>query len=168
MYKVGDKVVYPMHGAGMIEAVEDREIFDERQPYYRLKIVSEGLQILIPVNKADDIGVRDIVSPAVIDEMLESLKMPMDKMEKNWNRRYREHLEKLKTGDILEVARVLKNLILMDRIKGLSTGEKKMLNNARNFIVSEMVLVEKKDKEEVNRIINDSVGINEVEAKPGA
>jgi CarD family transcriptional regulator len=81
----------------------------------------------------------------------------MDDMEKNWNRRYRDHLEHLKTGDIFEVAKVVKNLILLDRKKGLSTGEKKMLNSARNFLVSEMVLIEKRDKDEIVGIINGAV-----------
>jgi CarD family transcriptional regulator len=157
MYKIGDKIVYPMHGAGIIEAIEEREIFEEIKPYYIMQIVSEGLQILIPVDKVDDIGVRTIVTQPVIDEMIETLKLPMDVMEKNWNRRYREHLERLKTGDIFEVAKVVKNLILLDRLKGLSTGEKKMLNNARNFIVSEMVLIQDKDKEEILDLINSSV-----------
>jgi len=157
MYKIGDKIVYPMHGAGIIEAIEEREIFEEIKPYYIMQIVSEGLQILIPVDKVDDIGVRTIVTQPVIDEMIETLKLPMDVMEKNWNRRYREHLERLKTGDIFEVAKVVKNLILLDRLKGLSTGEKKMLNNARNFIVSEMVLIQDKDKEEILNLINSSV-----------
>ncbi len=157
MYKIGDKIVYPMHGAGIIEAIEEREIFEEIKPYYIMQIVSEGLQILIPVDKVDDIGVRTIVTQPVIDEMIETLKLPMDVMEKNWNRRYREHLERLKTGDIFEVAKVVKNLILLDRLKGLSTGEKKMLNNARNFIVSEMVLIQDKDKEEILDLINNSV-----------
>ena len=103
MYKIGDKIVYPMHGAGIIEAIEEREIFEEIKPYYIMQIVSEGLQILIPVDKVDDIGVRTIVTQPVIDEMIESLKLPMDEMEKNWNRRYREHLERLKTGDIFEI-----------------------------------------------------------------
>lgn len=157
MYNIGDKIVYPMHGAGVIEAIEEREIFEETKPYYIMQIVSEGLQILIPVDKVDEIGVRNIVTQPVIDEMIETLKLPMDVMEKNWNRRYREHLERLKTGDIFEVAKVVKNLILLDRLKGLSTGEKKMLNSARNFIVSEMVLIQNKDKEEILELINTSV-----------
>ncbi|MGV8906584.1 MAG: CarD family transcriptional regulator [Acetobacterium sp.] len=157
MYKIGDKIVYPMHGAGVIEAIEEREIFEERKPYYIMQIVSEGLQILIPVDKVDEIGVRNIVSQEVIDEMIETLRLPMDVMEKNWNRRYREHLEKLKTGDIFEVARVVKNLILLDRLKGLSTGEKKMLNNARNFIISEMVLIQDSDKDDILELINSTV-----------
>ncbi|MGD9475052.1 MAG: CarD family transcriptional regulator [Eubacteriaceae bacterium] len=157
MYKIGDKIVYPMHGAGIIEAIEEREIFDEINTYYIMQIVSEGLQILIPVDKVDEIGVRTIVGKDDIFDMLESMNAPMDDMEKNWNRRYREHLEHLKTGDIFEVAKVVKNLILLDRKKGLSTGEKKMLNSARNFLVSEMVLIEKRDKDEIVGIINNAV-----------
>jgi len=157
MYKIGDKIVYPMHGAGIIEAIEEREIFDEINTYYIMQIVSEGLQILIPVDKVDEIGVRTIVGKDDIFDMLESMNAPMDDMEKNWNRRYREHLEHLKTGDIFEVAKVVKNLILLDRKKGLSTGEKKMLNSARNFLVSEMILIEKRDKDEIVGIINNAV-----------
>ncbi|MGL4607502.1 MAG: CarD family transcriptional regulator [Eubacteriaceae bacterium] len=157
MYKIGDKIVYPMHGAGVIEAIEEREIFEELKPYYIMQIVSEGLQILIPVDKVDEIGVRTIVTEIVIEEMIETLKTPMDEMEKNWNRRYREHMEKMKTGDIFEVAKVVKNLILLDREKGLSTGEKKMLNSARNFIISEMVLIQNKEKEEILEFINITV-----------
>lgn len=157
MYKIGDKIVYPMHGAGIIEAIEEREIFDEINTYYIMQIVSEGLQILIPVDKVDEIGVRTIVGKDDIFDMLESMNAPMDDMEKNWNRRYREHLEHLKTGDIFEVAKVVKNLILLDRKKGLSTGEKKMLNSARNFLVSEMILIEKRDKDEIVGIINRAV-----------
>ena len=157
MYKIGDKIVYPMHGAGIIEAIEEREIFEEIKPYYIMQIVSEGLQILIPVDKVDDIGVRTIVTQPVIDEMIETLKLPMDVMRKNCNRRYRKLLERLKTGGIFEVAKVVKNLILLDRLKGLSTGEKKMLNNARNFIVSEMVFIQDKDKEQILDLTNSSV-----------
>ncbi|WKY44680.1 CarD family transcriptional regulator [Eubacteriaceae bacterium ES2] len=157
MYKIGDKIVYPMHGAGIIEAIEEREIFDEISTYYIMQIVSEGLQILIPVDKVDEIGVRTVVGKDDIFDMLESMNAPMDDMEKNWNRRYREHLEHLKTGDIFEVAKVVKNLILLDRKKGLSTGEKKMLNSARNFLVSEMILIEKRDKDEIVGIINNAV-----------
>lgn len=163
MYKVGDKIVYPMHGAGIIEAIEEREIFDEVSTFYIMQIVSEGLQILIPTDKVDEVGLRDIVTCEVIDEMLETMKTPMDEMEKNWNRRYRNHLEHLKTGDIFEVAKVVKNLILLDRKKGLSTGEKKMLNNARNFIVSEMVLIDKWEEEDILDLINDAVMTEEEE-----
>ncbi len=163
MYKVGDKIVYPMHGAGIIEAIEEREIFDEVSTFYIMQIVSEGLQILIPTDKVDEVGLRDIVSREVIDEVLETMKTPMDEMEKNWNRRYRNHLEHLKTGDIFEVAKVVKNLILLDRKKGLSTGEKKMLNNARNFIVSEMVLIDKWEEDDILDLINDAVMTEEEE-----
>jgi CarD family transcriptional regulator len=162
MYKIGDKIVYPMHGAGIIEAIEEREIFDEINTYYIMQIVSEGLQILIPVDKVDEIGVRTIVGKDDIYDMLKSMHAPMDDMEKNWNRRYRDHLEHLKTGDIFEVAKVVKNLILLDRKKGLSTGEKKMLNSARNFLVSEMVLIEKRDKDEIVGIINGAVCQEEI------
>ncbi|MEF9917937.1 MAG: CarD family transcriptional regulator [Eubacterium sp.] len=157
MYEIGDKIVYPMHGAGVVKTIEEKEIFDVTQMYYLMEIVSEGMEILIPVDRADESGVRNIVTPDVIDQMLESLTEPMDPMNGNWNKRYQENMEQLKSGDIFDVARVVRNLTLLDRKKGLSTGEKKMLTSARNFLISEMVLVKGKNKEEALAIIESTV-----------
>ena len=153
MYKIGDKIVYPMHGAGIIEAIEEREIFEEIKPYYIMQIVSEGLQILIPVDKVDDIGVRTIVTQPVIDEMIETLKLPMDVMEKNWNRRYRDYMDKIKTGSVFEVAVVLRDLFLLKEDKELSYGERKMLDTAKNLLVKELSLAKQMDQDKVERQI---------------
>ncbi|MGI6108663.1 MAG: CarD family transcriptional regulator [Eubacteriaceae bacterium] len=158
MYQVGDKIVYPMHGAGIVKKIEELEIFDTDQKYYLLDIVSEGMEILIPVDKTDEIGVRGIVKPEEIDEMIQSLSGDMGKMNTNWSKRYQDNMEILKSGDLMEVAGVVKNLILLDRTKGLSTGEKKMMSSARNFLVSEMVLVKDISKEEALKVIDDAVG----------
>ena len=158
MYQVGDKIVYPMHGAGIVKKIEELEIFDTDQKYYLLDIVSEGLDILIPVDKTEEIGVRRIVEPEVIDEMLKSLSGDMGKMNSNWSKRYQDNMEIMKSGDIFEVASVVKNLMLLDRLKGLSTGEKKMMSSARNFLISEMVLVKDMTKEEAFKMIDEAVG----------
>lgn len=157
MYEIGDKIVYPMHGAGVVKDIEEKELFDEKQLYYLMEIVSEGMEILIPVNKADEIGVRTIVSPAQIDTMVEALKGPMDEMIANWTKRYQNNMELLKTGDLVDVAHVVRNLTLLDRKKGLSTGEKKMLTSAKNFLISEMVLVVGKTKQEADHLIEDTI-----------
>ncbi|SDY10380.1 CarD family transcriptional regulator [Eubacterium barkeri] len=157
MYDIGDKIVYPMHGAGVVKAIEEKELFDECQWYYLMEIVSEGMEILIPVDKADEIGVRPIVSLERINIMLSALEGPMDEMLSNWTKRYQNNLELLKKGDLIDVAHVVRNLTLMDRKKGLSSGEKKMLVTAKNFLVSEMVVVCGKTKKEADSVIEDRI-----------
>jgi len=159
MYNVGDKIVYPMHGAGVIKKIEEKEIFDKRQLYYEVEIVSEGMDILIPVEKADEVGVRDIVTHSEIEQMVHVLEEPMDDMISNWTKRYQSNMDQLKTGDILDVAKVVRNLTLMDRKKGLSSGEKKMLMSAKNFLISELILVDGKSQEEANNFIEETVPI---------
>ena len=157
MYEIGDKIVYPMHGAGVVKDIEKKEIFDTTQMYYLMEIVSEGMEILIPVDKADEVGVRDIVTSDVIEKMLDSLEEPSDQMNGNWSKRYQDNMDILKSGDIFDVAKVVKNLTLLDRKKGLSTGEKKMLTSARNFLISEMVLVQGRSKEESLQVIEEKI-----------
>ena len=157
MYEIGDKIVYPMHGAGVVKDIEEKEFFDTTQMYYLMEIVSEGMEILIPVDKADEVGVRDIVTSDVIEKMLDSLEEPSDQMNGNWSKRYQDNMDILKSGDIFDVAKVVKNLTLLDRKKGLSTGEKKMLTSARNFLISEMVLVQGRSKEESLQVIEEKI-----------
>ena len=145
MYEIGDKIVYPMHGAGVVKDIEEKEIFDTTQMYYLMEIVSEGMEILIPVDKADEVGVRDIVTSDVIEKMLDSLEEPSDQMNGNWSKRYQDNMD------------ILKSLTLLDRKKGLSTGEKKMLTSARNFLISEMVLVQGRSKEESLQVIEEKI-----------
>ena len=157
MYKIGDKIVYPMHGAGVIQSIDEKELFDEKQLYYSVEIASEGMEILIPVNKAEEVGVRPIVSLEDIETMLSALEGPMDKMVTNWTKRYQNNLDHLKTGNLVEVAHVVRNLTLMDRKKGLSSGEKRMLVNAKNFLISEMMVVAGKTKKEADNIIENRI-----------
>ena len=132
---------------------------DGEKKYYKLHIVSENMEILIPVDKADEVGIRPIVTPEIVDEMIQSLHGKMGKMNKNWSKRYQNNMEILKSGDIFEVADVVKNLTLLNRKKGLSTGEKKMMTSARGFLVSELVLVLDITKEEATDMINNAIGI---------
>ena len=112
MYKVGDKIVYPMHGAGVIEDIEEMDIFDKKQTYYKVTIASEGMEILIPVDKADEVGLRDIPNHEDIEKMFEVLGQPQDRMTSNWSKRYQDNMDQMKTGDLLDVARVTRNLAI--------------------------------------------------------
>lgn len=155
MFKVGDKIVYPMHGAGIIEDIEVKEILGETMPYYILRLPVGNIKIMVPVKNSQELGIRDIVSEGKMEEALGILQTCKTKMDPNWNRRYRENLEKIKTGDILDVAEVVKDLYIMDREKGLSTGEKKMLNNARQILISELVLARDIDNKQAEDLISD-------------
>jgi len=157
MYKIGDKIVYPMHGAGIIEQIEQKVILGERREYYVLRVPCGDMKIMIPVDKSDDIGVRSVISEQEMNEVLAILRGESTEMSANWNRRYRENTDKLKTGDAREVAEVLRNLLRTDREKTLSTGEKKMLSSARQILVSEMILASDLDPAEADKLIGSTV-----------
>lgn len=157
MYKIGDKIVYPMHGAGIIEQIEQKVILGERREYYVLRVPCGDMKIMIPVDKSDDIGVRSVISAEEMKEVLAILRGESTEMSANWNRRYRENTDKLKTGDAKEVAEVLRNLLRTDREKTLSTGEKKMLSSARQILVSEMILASDLDPAEADKLIGSTV-----------
>jgi CarD family transcriptional regulator len=157
MYKIGDKIVYPMHGAGIIEQIEQKVILGERREYYVLRVPCGDMKIMIPVDKSDEIGVRSVISAEEMNEVLAILRGESTEMSANWNRRYRENTDKLKTGDAKEVAEVLRNLLRTDREKTLSTGEKKMLSSARQILVSEMILASDLDPAEADKLIGSTV-----------
>ena len=157
MYDIGDKVVYPMHGAGIIEEIEDKMILGEIRKYYILNVPCGDMKIMIPVDTSDQIGVREVIDERQIKIVIEVLSGKSTKMESNWNRRYRENMEKLKTGNILEVAEVVRNLMRSDRKKKLSIGEKKMLNNARQILISEIVLAGDMDSDSAYALIDKTV-----------
>ncbi|MCT4606250.1 MAG: CarD family transcriptional regulator [Marinisporobacter sp.] len=140
MFNIGDRVVYPMHGAGIIEAIEEKEILGKKRKYYIMKMPLGEMKVMIPLDNVEDIGLREIISLKEVDQVLAVLSDDISKMPKNWNRRYRANMDKIKSGDIYEVAMVVRNLTLRDREKGLSTGERKMLANAKQILISEIVL----------------------------
>ncbi len=140
MFEIGDKVSYPMHGAGVIMCVEEERILGEDHKYYVLKPCVGDLEIKIPVSNIDKMGIRYIVSENTAREVIDGFDKCACDEDENWNKRYRDNLEKLKSGDLFEVARVTKTLILRDRIKSLSNAERKMLSNAKTILISELVL----------------------------
>lgn len=157
MFNIGDVVVYPMHGAGVVQSIEEKEILGEKHRYYTLMLPLRNMKVMIPTNNADNMGIRDVIEGEEVEKVLELLKGLKSDMPDNWNRRYRSNMEKLKSGDIFEVATVVRNLIILDREKGLSTGEKKMLNNAKQILASELVFATDSDEERVERLIEESI-----------
>ena len=142
MYQVGDRVVHPMHGAGIIESIVQERLGGQLSSYYVFRMPSGGLTLKIPTGSCGVIGVRALSTSGRIREVLSAIPgLEIDRTT-NWNRRYRENLNRLKSGDLLEVARVIKGLMWRDREKGLSNGERKMLHSAKQILVSEVVLVE--------------------------
>jgi len=154
MFEIGDKVVYPMHGAGIIEGIEEREILGEKQSYYILRFPVGDMKVMIPTDNVEQIGIREVISVEEVDKVVEFLSSDQTHMSSNWNKRYRQNMEKIKSGDIYEVAEVVRNLMLRDREKGLSTAERKMLTNARQILISEIVLSKDADEEEVTALID--------------
>ena len=125
MFNVGDKIVYPMHGAGRIVAIEEREVMEEKQSYYILEMPGE-VKVMIPTATAEEHGIRSVINKEEAGKVLEILEANETEMSNNWNKRYKENMEKMKSGSIYEVADVVRNLSYKQKEKGLSTGEKKI------------------------------------------
>lgn len=156
MFKIGDKIVYPMHGAGTIESIEEKAILGETQKYYIIKMPGE-VKVMVPIAKAAEVGVRNIIDKQSASNVFKIFDEDKTDMAINWNKRYRDNMEKIKSGDIYEVADVVRNLSFKQKEKGLSTGEKKMLNNAKQILVSELVLAEHSTEENVEDLINQRI-----------
>lgn len=157
MFNIGDKVVYPMHGAGVIEEIEEKNILGEIRKYYIMKIPIGEMKVMVPLDNINEIGIRYVISEEEVNLVIQLLSDSASDMPDNWNRRYRENMDKLKSGDIYEVAKVVRNLMLADREKGLSTGERKMLANAKQILISELVLARETDEKTVVELVNTAV-----------
>lgn len=157
MYKIGDKVACPMHGAGVIKEIEEKEILGEVKSYYVLNMPISGMKVSLPVDNVDKIGVRNIISPDEADRLLEDFSSYECEETQNWNRRYRENMEKIKSGSIKKVSHVVKALMLRDKEKGLSTGERKMLSSAKQIFLSELILVKDITPEEAEQLLTEKV-----------
>ena len=140
MFTVGDQIVHPMHGAGVIDGVVRKRICGEERDYYILKLPVGDMVVLVPVVGCESIGVRPVMSAADANELLEQFPKITTEMTQSWNKRYRENMEKIKSGDMLAVAAVVKGLMCRDSERGLSTGERKMLHTAKQIMISELVI----------------------------
>ena len=142
MYQIGDKVVHPMHGAGVIDSIVQRKVAGKVENYYLLKLSVGSMTVMIPTGNTQEIGVRPVVSGQEAESLIDAMEGIEVDMTQNWNRRYRENMVRLKSGDLLEVARVVKGLLLREDQRGLSNGERKMLHTAKQILISELVLAQ--------------------------
>jgi CarD family transcriptional regulator len=149
-FDVGDKVVYPHHGAAVVEKREQRADFGTQREYLVLRLAYGDLTLKVPVDSTSDVGIREVINDEEVEEVFAVLRKKDVRMPTNWSRRYKNHVEKLKSGDIYQVAEVVRNLSNRDKDKGLSAGEKRMLNRARQILVSELTF---------------AIGVSEAEAE---
>lgn len=154
MFKTGDKIAHPMHGAGIIDRIEERIIGGQAGNYYVLKIPAGDMVVMIPEHSCEAIGVRAVVSHDKAEAVISSLSNADAEMTTNWNQRYRENMLRIKSGDLFEVARVVKGLFVRECEKGLSAGERKMLKSAKQILISEIVLSQDSTYDEVESRIN--------------
>jgi CarD family transcriptional regulator len=138
LYKVGDKVVYPHHGAGTVVKKEKRTVLGEEREYLQIQILHNDMTVQVPTENADRVGLRKVIDETTVEQVLKALRGSGTTMPKNWNRRFKHNRDKMKTGDIFELAEVVRNLSLRDGEKGLSTGEKQMYVKAKKILASEL------------------------------
>jgi CarD family transcriptional regulator len=148
LYKVGDKVVYPHHGAGTVVKREKREVLGEKREYLTIKILHNDMTVNVPSENAEAVGLRKVIGEDMVKVVVKALTGGGTQMPKNWNRRFKHNRDKMKTGDILELAEVVRNLSLRDSEKGLSTGEKQMFVKAKKILASELMYAKDMDEEE--------------------
>ncbi|HIC85458.1 MAG TPA: CarD family transcriptional regulator [Desulfobacterales bacterium] len=152
MFKVGDLAVYPAHGVGVIEKIETQEISGCRQDFYVMRILDNDMIIMIPTNNVGNVGLREIIGQTEVPKLYSILKKRDVQIDnQTWNRRYREYMEKIKTGSVFEVAEVYRDLLMLKLEKDLSFGERKMLDTARNLLVKEISLAKNVNEEQVEK-----------------
>lgn len=157
MYQVGDKIVYPIHGAGIIAAIEEKEILGSVNSYYMLQVPTGNISLMVPVKNAKEIGVRPVVEPEVIDKLFAHIANAEISVIENWNKRYRENMAKIKSGDLFEIGPIYKYLLEKELEKGLSSGEKKMFISAHQILVSEIMLSKDISMEEAEALLSQSI-----------
>ncbi len=148
MYDVGDKVVYPHHGAGTVVKKERREVLGQEREYLTIQILHNDMTVNVPSENAEKVGLRQVIDEDMVEIVTKALTGGGTQMPKNWNRRFKHNRDKMKTGDILELAEVVRNLSLRDHEKGLSTGEKQMFVKAKKIMASELMYAMAMDEDE--------------------
>jgi CarD family transcriptional regulator len=148
LYKIGDKVVYPHHGAGTVVKKESRTVLGQQREYLTIKILHNDMTVNVPTENADRVGLRKVIDEETVVQVLDVLHGEGTKMPKNWNRRFKYNRDKMKTGDVFELAEVVRNLSLRDQEKGLSTGEKQMFVKAKKILASELMYAKTMDEDE--------------------
>ena len=160
MFKVGDKVVYPHHGAGTVVKREKREVLGEKREYLTIKILHNDMTVNVPSDNAEAVGLRQVIDEEMVKKVTKALTGGGTAMPKNWNRRFKHNRDKMKTGDIFELAEVVRNLSLRDHEKGLSTGEKQMFVKAKKILASELMYAKSLDEEAAALWLDDVLTTN--------
>ena len=154
-FQIGDNVVYPHHGAGQVIKKEDKEILGEVREYLTIKILHNDMTVMVPCENAGKAGLRRIIDAETVQKVLGVLSDDISEMPKNWNRRFKHNRDKIKTGDIYELAEVVRNLAIREQDKGLSTGEKQMYTRAKKILASEMMYALEKTEDEAEAYLDD-------------
>jgi CarD family transcriptional regulator len=162
LYKVGDKVVYPHHGAGTVVKKEVREVLGAKREYMTIQIAHNDMVVNVPTENAERVGLRRVINEEMVTKVVKALSGSGTQMPKNWNRRFKHNRDKMKTGDIFELAEVVRNLSLRDHEKGLSTGEKQMFVKAKKILASELMYAKQMDEDQA------AVWLDEILAGMGA
>ena len=157
MFSKGDKVVYPHHGVAIIEDMQEQDFLGERRQYFILRLAHGDLTLKVPVDNTKEIGLREVVSRREVKKVMDVLREEESQMPTNWSRRYKTNVEKIKSGDIYQVAEVVRNLSIRDKDKGLSAGEKRMLNRARQILVSELTFALNVDEEQAEQRLDEAL-----------
>src|SRR5215210_3283871 len=154
-FEIGDHVVYPHHGAGQVMKKEDKEILGEVRRYLTIKILHNDMTVMVPCENAGKAGLRRVIDEDTVKKVLGVLSADISEMPKNWNRRFKHNRDKIKTGDIYELAEVVRNLAIREQDKGLSTGEKQMYTRAKKILASELMYALDKDEEQAEAYLDD-------------
>src|SRR5271167_1508706 len=160
-FKTGDKAVYPGQGVGEVMGIEHTEVAGQRQSFYVLRILENGMRIMIPINKVGSVGLREIISEEDVEQVYAILREKEVSVDSTtWNRRYREYMDKIKTGSVFEIAEVLRDLYLLRSDKDLSFGERKMLDTARSLLIKELAIAKACDEQDVEADLKKIFNIN--------
>ncbi|MGH2688207.1 MAG: CarD family transcriptional regulator [Actinomycetota bacterium] len=154
MFQVGDKVVYPHHGAAIIKGLEEKEVYGQKKQYFVLRLSYGDLTLMVPADNTEEVGIRDVIARDELDKVFKVLRSKECRMPTNWSRRFKTHVEKLRSGDIYQVAEVVRNLARREKEKGLSAGEKRMLSKARQILVSELTFAADVEVSEAEQMLD--------------
>lgn len=160
---IGDRMVYPMHGAGEIIGIEENEVGGVKNSYYIFRLPIGDMKLMLPVDKVEEAGLRELIEPAQVAEVIKVLQAETDTLQGSWNKRYHTNLERLKTGDILDAAAIARNLSRQNSKKKISSGEKRLLDLSRQILITELVYVCDKSPEEITTWVDELMGVNETD-----
>lgn len=157
MFNIGDKIVYPMHGAGVIESIEEKEVLGQKKKYYIMRIPIDNMKVMIPMDSINDFGVRNIIGYDEFENIINIFRQSGEIRTDSWSKRYRYNMDRIKRGDIYEVAEVVKDLMVKEYKKGLSPGEKKILENAEQILYSELILATGMSLDEIRNAVKGAL-----------